>query len=101
MATVLRNLILASCFLVVTAVDSTLNFLTSSNRARSYWIHTPDVYDQTKSYPVVIAFHGSSKIGFDVDGFALEADIRLTLPFVPTKYSKDVSLPCLISVSLG
>jgi len=36
---------------------------------------------------VVIAFHGSSKIGMDVDGFAMEADTRLSLPIFTTKYS--------------
>lgn len=77
--------------LFVTAVSATLNMITSSDRIRSYWVHPPDEYDQTKTYPVVIAFHGSSEIGYDIDGFTFETDIRLSLPAIPTKYSKDVS----------
>lgn len=83
-------------FTVVSATLTTLNTLTSSGRSRSYWVHPPDEYDTSKDYPAVIAFHGSSQIGYDVDGFALEADIRLSLPVIPTKYSKDVSPQCAV-----
>ena len=71
--------------------DSYLKNLTSSGRDRSYWIHTPDDSDDNKQYPLVVAFHGSSEIGIDADGLAMELDIRLSLPVVQTQYSKDVS----------
>lgn len=78
---------------ITTTKAQNLNTITSSSRTRSYWVHPPDEYDPTQSqtYPVVIAFHGSSEIGYDVDGFALEVDIRLSLPLVSTKYSPGVS----------
>lgn len=96
MAALSSRLLLALWLLFTTAVSATLNTLTSSGRTRSYWVRSPDEYDETKNYPVVIAFHGSSEIGYDVDGFAFEADIRLSLPTIPTKYSKDVSLHCTL-----
>jgi hypothetical protein len=80
--------LLALLFTEVSA--SSLEFLTSSGIQRSYWKHLPSNYDSSKTYPVVIAFHGSSKIGFDIDGFAMEADTRLSLPLIPTKYSESV-----------
>ncbi|KAJ9256118.1 CAZyme family CE1 [Paecilomyces variotii] len=89
MAALSSRLLLALWLLFTTAVSATLNTLTSSGRTRSYWVRSPDEYDEAKNYPVVIAFHGSSEIGYDVDGFAFEADIRLSLPAIPTKYSKD------------
>jgi Poly(3-hydroxybutyrate) depolymerase len=90
MAPVSFLLLLSLWLIFVTAVSATLNTLTSSGRTRSYWVHPPDEYDESKTYPVVIAFHGSSEIGYDIDGFTFEADIRLSLPAVPTNYSKDV-----------
>lgn len=69
---------------------SSFKFLTSNGTPRSYWVHMPLTYEDSKSYPVVLAFHGSSKLGFDIDGFALEADTRLSLPVIPTKYSESV-----------
>ncbi|KAI0599172.1 carbohydrate esterase family 1 protein [Biscogniauxia sp. FL1348] len=43
--------------------------LTSSGRSRKYSIHLPSDYDETKPYPLVLGFHGSSSIGlfFEVD----------------------------------
>ncbi|KAJ5232912.1 Alpha/Beta hydrolase protein [Penicillium chermesinum] len=69
--------------------ESYLKTIKSSNRDRSYWIHTPDANDQSKQYPLVVAFHGSSQIGLDADGLAMELDIRLSLPVIPTEYSKN------------
>jgi hypothetical protein len=45
------------------------HFITSSNKSRSYFLHTPSGYDTNKPYPVVFGFHGSSSIGlfFEVD----------------------------------
>jgi hypothetical protein len=74
----------------VRASASSLKFVTSNGTQRSYWVHIPSIYDGTRSYPVVLAFHGSSKLGFDIDGFAMEADTRLSLPLIPTKYSESV-----------
>lgn len=91
MAISLRSLIIPLWFVFATVVDSTLHTLTSSDRTRSYWVHPPDDYDESKIYPVVIAFHASSHIGVGADGAALEADIRLSLPIIPTDYSADVS----------
>jgi hypothetical protein len=76
--------------LSIRASASSLKFLTSNGQQRGYWVHVPLNYDSSKSYPVVIAFHGSSKLGFDIDGFAMEADTRLSLPLIPTKYSESV-----------
>ncbi|TID26995.1 hypothetical protein E2P81_ATG01454 [Venturia nashicola] len=75
--------------LLVTGITaSSLKVLTSNGIRRSYWVHTPSSYDDSKSYPIVLAFHGSSKLGHDIDGFAMEADTRLTLPVFSTKYSE-------------
>lgn len=91
MAVLMRVLFLA-VWLVLNAqhciADSYLKTLKSG---RSYWIRTPDDIDDTKQYPLVLAFHGSSQIGIDADGLAMELDIRLSLPILPTDYSKDVS----------
>ncbi|KAI0411134.1 carbohydrate esterase family 1 protein [Xylaria grammica] len=48
---------------------TTYHGLTSSGRDRSYSVHLPSSYDKSKSYPVVLGFHGSSSIGlfFEVD----------------------------------
>ena len=87
--------LLSLLFLSIGISASSLKFLTSNGTQRSYWAHVPSTYERSKSYPVVIAFHGSSKLGFDIDGFAMEADTRLSLPLVPTKYSESV---CQISL---
>lgn len=86
----LSKFVLAAWLLVAPAFAD-LQTVTSSNRSRSYWVHAPDDYEDGKTYPAVIAFHASSKLGFDIDGFAMEADVRLSLPIVPTAYSPDVS----------
>ncbi|KAE9973686.1 hypothetical protein BLS_003474 [Venturia inaequalis] len=75
-------------FLVTGISASSLKFLSSNGVRRSYWAHTPSNYDDSKSYPIVLAFHGSSKLGHDIDGFSMEADTRLTLPIISTKYSE-------------
>lgn len=87
-------------FLATEILASSLKFLTSNGVRRSYWVHTPLSYDDSKSYPVVLAFHGSSKLGFDIDGFAMEADTRLSLPVIPTKYSDSVYFPLYKSLRL-
>ena len=84
--------IILTTYLSFAVAATQLKSLTSSNRSRSYWVHLPSNYDKNQVYPVVIAFHGSSKIGMDVDGFAMEADTRLSLPIFTTKYSESVSL---------
>lgn len=92
----LSKVVLAASLLVA-PVFADLEFITSSNRSRSYWVHEPDDFQDGQTYPAIIAFHASSKLGFDVDGFAMEADVRLSLPIVATAYSSDVSyskLPC-------
>ncbi|QDS70705.1 hypothetical protein FKW77_001844 [Venturia effusa] len=75
-------------FLSTAISASSLRNITSNGVRRSYWVHTPKSYDDCKSYPIVLAFHGSSKLGNNLDGFALEADTRLSLPMMPTKYSE-------------
>lgn len=77
-------------FLATGISTSSLKFLTSNGVQRSYWVHKPSSYDDSKRYPVVLAFHGSSKLGYDIDGFAFEADTRLSLPVITTKYSESV-----------
>ncbi|KAK2761253.1 hypothetical protein FQN54_001775 [Arachnomyces sp. PD_36] len=89
MAILTRSLLLSLWLLSTTAVASTVHTLTSSDRTRSYWVHEPDEFDESKTYPVVLAFHGSSHIGVGFDGAALELDIRLSLPIIPTDYSAD------------
>ncbi|KAJ6528254.1 carbohydrate esterase family 1 protein [Mycena vulgaris] len=54
--------------------------LTSGGRDRSYSIHLPSNYSETKPYPLVLGFHGSSSIGF-----FFEADTGLS----GSKYSAD------------
>ncbi|KAI1497563.1 carbohydrate esterase family 1 protein [Biscogniauxia marginata] len=43
--------------------------LTSSGRGRKYSVHLPSDYDESRPYPLVMGFHGSSSIGlfFEVD----------------------------------
>ncbi|KAI1084150.1 carbohydrate esterase family 1 protein [Whalleya microplaca] len=43
--------------------------LTSSGRKRNYSIHLPGDYNESRPYPVVLGFHGSSSVGlfFEVD----------------------------------
>ncbi|KAI0011098.1 carbohydrate esterase family 1 protein [Xylariaceae sp. FL0662B] len=38
--------------------------LKSSGRERKYSIHLPGDYDESKPYPLVLGFHGSSSVGF-------------------------------------
>lgn len=92
----LRNLIVPLWLLFATVVDSTLHTLDSSDRTRSYWVHPPDEYDESKTYPVVVVFHASSHIGVGADGLAMQADVRLSLPAIPTDYSADVSFRGLV-----
>ncbi|OKL60192.1 hypothetical protein UA08_04925 [Talaromyces atroroseus] len=84
----LLKLVLA-LFLLVAPSIADIQYLTSSNVTRSYWIHPPDDFQQGHKYPVVIAFHGGSRLGSDADGFAMELDARLSLPLVRTSYSKN------------
>jgi poly(3-hydroxybutyrate) depolymerase len=82
-------MLLTNLLIVLTAlVAASASSLITLSNGRSYWIHLPLSYSNATSYPVVIAFHGSSKLGFDIDGFAMEADTRLSLPVIPTKYSE-------------
>ena len=53
---------------------------------RNYWYRLPINYDKHRQYPVVLGFHGSSKLGGWFDGLAFAADSKLSL----SKYSKDV-----------
>lgn len=86
----LSTIVLAASLLVAPALAD-LETVTSSGRDRTYWVHEPDDFEDGQIYPAIIAFHGSSGIGFNIDGFAMEADVRLSLPVVPTAYSSDVS----------
>jgi poly(3-hydroxybutyrate) depolymerase len=54
--------------------------LTSSGQLRSYTFHLPSPYDPSKTYPVVLAFHGSSSIGT-----FLELDTKMS----QSRYSGD------------
>lgn len=87
----LRTIVLAASLLVALALAD-LETVTSSGRDRTYWVHEPDDFEDGQTYPAIIAFHGSSGIGFNIDGFAMEADVRLSLPVIPTAYSSDVSI---------
>ena len=53
---------------------------------RNYWYRLPSNYDKNKQYPVVLGFHGSSRLGGTFDGLAFAADSKLSL----SKYSGDV-----------
>lgn len=86
----LSVVVLAASLLAVPALAD-LESLTSSGRGRTYWVHEPDDLEDGQIYPAIIAFHASSGIGFNIDGFAMEADVRLSLPAIPTAYSSDVS----------
>jgi hypothetical protein len=86
----LLKLVLAS-FLLVTPAIADIRYLTSNNVTRSYWLHLPDDFQEGYKYPVVIAFHGGSRLGSDADGFAMELDTRLSLPLVRTSHAKNVS----------
>jgi len=44
---------------------------------RSYWYRLPSNYTSDKQYPIVLGFHGSSKIGAGLDGLGFEVDSRL------------------------
>jgi hypothetical protein len=87
----LRTIVLAASLLVALALAD-LETVASSGRDRTYWVHEPDDFEDGQTYPAIIAFHGSSGIGFNIDGFAMEADVRLSLPVIPTAYSSDVSI---------
>lgn len=84
------KLVLATWLLVAPAITD-IQYLTSSNRTRSYRVHPPDDFQDGHKYPAVIAFHGGSGLGLDADGFGMELDIRLSLPLVRTAYSRNVS----------
>ncbi|KUL88368.1 hypothetical protein ZTR_04887 [Talaromyces verruculosus] len=84
----LCTIVLAASLLVAPALAD-LETVISSGRDRTYWVHEPDDFEDGQTYPAIIAFHGSSGIGFNIDGFAMEADVRLSLPVVPTAYSSD------------
>lgn len=45
---------------------------------RSYWYHLPSNYSPNTQYPVVLGFHGSSKIGAGLDGIGFEVDSQLS-----------------------
>ena len=47
----------------------------SSNRTRTYTIHTPSTYTPTTQYPLIIGYHGSSSIGL-----FFSADTHLSSP---------------------
>lgn len=91
LARMLLELVLAGLLLIAPAVAD-VQFLSSSNRTRSYWVHAPDNLQNGKSYPAVILFHGSGRLGSDADGLAMQLDLRLSLPLVQTAYSADVSI---------
>ena len=93
------TVLLAASFAAQALAD--LQTVTSSGRDRTYWVHEPDDFKNGQTYPAIIAFHGSSGIGYNIDGFAMEADIRLSLPVIPTAYSSDVSQPFHNPVCVG
>jgi hypothetical protein len=93
----LCTIVLAASLLVAPALAD-LETVISSGRDRTYWVHEPDDFEDGQTYPAIIAFHGSSGIGFNIDGFAMEADVRLSLPVVPTAYSSDVGIPHKITI---
>ncbi|MBS0560424.1 MAG: hypothetical protein JSR21_10250 [Proteobacteria bacterium] len=71
--------IAASCLLVSTLAHagSTVISLTVNGVARSSIVHVPSNYDQSKAYPLVLAFHGSSMTGAQMEnmtGFDALAD---------------------------
>jgi hypothetical protein len=86
------SIIVLTASLLVAPALADLETVTSSGRDRTYWVHEPDDFEDGQTYPTIIAFHGSSGIGFNIDGFAMEADVRLSLPVVRTAYSSDVSI---------
>jgi hypothetical protein len=85
------ELVLAGLLLIAPAVAD-VQYLSSSNRTRSYWVHAPDNIRSGQKYPAVILFHGGGRLGSDADGLAMELDLRMSLPLVRTAYSADVSI---------
>lgn len=85
------ELVLAGLLLIAPAVAD-MQYLSSSNRTRSYWLHAPDDIRSGQKYPAVILFHGGGRLGSDADGLAMELDLRMSLPLVRTAYSADVSI---------
>ncbi|EED24611.1 ferulic acid esterase (FaeA), putative [Talaromyces stipitatus ATCC 10500] len=88
LARMLFELVLGGLLLIAPAITD-VQFLLSSNRTRSYWVHAPDNFQSGQTYPAVILFHGSGRLGSDADGLAMELDLRLSLPLVQTAYSAD------------
>lgn len=84
------ELMLAGLLLVAPAIAD-VQYLLSSNRTRSYWVHAPDNLQSGQKYPAVILFHGGGRLGSDADGLAMELDLRMSLPLFKTAYSADVS----------
>ena len=75
------ELVLAGLLLLTPAIAD-VQYLSSSNRIRSYWVHVPDNFESGHRYPAVILFHGGSRLGSDADGLAMELDLRMSLPLV-------------------
>lgn len=87
---IILELMLAGFLLIAPAIAD-VQYLSSSNRTRSYWVHAPENLKEGQKYPAVIMFHGGGRIGSDADGLAMELDLRMSLPLVQTVYSTDVS----------
>lgn len=85
------ELVLAGVLLIAPAIAD-VQYLSSSNRTRSYWVHAPDNFQGGQKYPAVILFHGGGRLGSDADGLAMELDLRMSLPLFKTAYSADVSI---------
>jgi hypothetical protein len=97
LARIILELVLAGLLLIAPAIAD-VEYLLSSNRTRSYWVHAPDKLQSGQKYPAVILFHGGGRLGSDADGLAMELDIRLSLPLVQTAYSADVSISNNLSI---
>lgn len=85
------ELVLAGLLLIAPAIAD-VQYLSSGNRTRSYWIHAPDNLQSGETYPAVILFHGGGLPGSDAGGLAMELDLRMSLPLIKTAYSADVSV---------
>lgn len=85
------ELMLAGLLLIAPAITD-VQYLSSSNRTRSYWVHAPENSQEGQKYPAVIMFHGGGGIGSDADGLAMQLDLRMSLPLIQTAYSADVSI---------
>lgn len=84
------ELVLAGLLLIAPAIAD-VQYLSSTNRTRSYWVRVPNNLEEGQKYPAVIMFHGGGRLGSDADGLAMELDLRMSLPLVQTAYSADVS----------